>query len=182
VDGLTNIVELLERGRGRAVIEAWQRSGEPGAVFARRHGVSYWRAKLEARSEAPIRSGVGGFVAVSVRGAAPILSEVPERRVEVTLPNGRVVGNRCTKATSTRPPRGGNLPTCGPLCVWRCGRDDLAKHEGLQSHSPEPALVASSRTYGPGVGGTSNEESTALSSSGLRRRRVWGQCRGESSR
>ncbi len=42
---------------GRAVIEAWQRSGEPAHVFARRHGVQskrikYWSARL-ARAEAP---------------------------------------------------------------------------------------------------------------------------------
>lgn len=39
------------------MIEAWRRSGEPGAVFARRHGlqskrIKYWAARL-SRAEEP---------------------------------------------------------------------------------------------------------------------------------
>lgn len=55
--GLPTSSNYWSEAEGRAVIEAWQRSGEPVAVFARRHGVQskrikYWSGRL-ARAEAP---------------------------------------------------------------------------------------------------------------------------------
>jgi hypothetical protein len=68
-------------------------SGQTPSAFARARGfgpyrVSYWRARLDERREP--QNG-GGFVPVTVRGDVED-REVPiERRVEVTLSNGRVV-------------------------------------------------------------------------------------------
>jgi hypothetical protein len=55
--------------------------------------VSYWRAKFtETERPGPeVRGGNGGFVPVAVRDAIQIQEAATERRVEVTLPNGRVV-------------------------------------------------------------------------------------------
>lgn len=80
---------------GRAMLAALAASGQTPSAFARAKGfgpyrVSYWRTKLAER-EGPIGSARdGGFVAVAVR-ADPAGADVTERRVEVTLPNGRVV-------------------------------------------------------------------------------------------
>ena len=78
------------------MLAALAASGQPPSLFARARGfaphrVSYWRTRLEERSAARGRAGSGGFVAVAVRDAAPVSAEAVERRVEVTLPNGRVV-------------------------------------------------------------------------------------------
>jgi hypothetical protein len=56
---------------GRAVIEAWHRSGEPSAVFARRHGLQskrlkYWAARL-SRADEP--ASTLGLVPATVVGA-----------------------------------------------------------------------------------------------------------------
>ena len=69
--------------------------GLTASAFARAKGfgpyrVSYWRARLEERGPRA-SSGDGGFVAVAVRDEAPVRGDTTERRVEVTLSNGRVV-------------------------------------------------------------------------------------------
>lgn len=73
-------------------------SGQTPSAFARAKGfslyrVSYWRAKLAGpeRQEPQVHPGKGGFVPVVVRGAIQPQAAATERRVEVTLPNGRVV-------------------------------------------------------------------------------------------
>jgi hypothetical protein len=81
---------------GRAMLAALAASGQTPSAFARAKGfgpyrVGYWRAKLDERGGAPARAGDGGFVAVAVRDEAPVDDGGTERRVEVTLPNGRVV-------------------------------------------------------------------------------------------
>jgi hypothetical protein len=78
------------------MLAALAASGQTPSAFARAKGfgpyrVSYWRAKLDERGEALDRAGDGGFVAVAVRDEAPVDAGGTERRVEVTLPNGRVV-------------------------------------------------------------------------------------------
>jgi hypothetical protein len=78
------------------MLAALAASGQTPSAFARAKGfgpyrVSYWRAKLEERDEAQARSGRGGFVAVAVREEAFDRAAATERRVEVTLPNGRIV-------------------------------------------------------------------------------------------
>ena len=79
------------------MLAALAASGQTPSSFARSRGccgpyrVSYWRARLDERSGARVGSGSGGFVAVAVRDEAPVRADAPERRVEVTLPNGRVV-------------------------------------------------------------------------------------------
>ena len=52
--------------------------------------VSYWRTRLDER-RGPQVGGDGGFVAVAVRDQEQVRADATERRVEVTLPNGRVV-------------------------------------------------------------------------------------------
>lgn len=78
------------------MLAALAASGQTPSAFARTKGfglyrVGYWRAKLAERREAPSRASDSGFVAVAVRDEAPVRAEVADRRVEVTLPNGRVV-------------------------------------------------------------------------------------------
>jgi hypothetical protein len=53
--------------------------------------VSYWRARLDERHGAQVRSANGGFVAVAVRDEAAVQADAIERRVEMHLPSGRVV-------------------------------------------------------------------------------------------
>lgn len=84
------------------MLAALTASGETLSGFARRvgiaaHRVSYWRARFgsaPARTESAQGSG-GGFVAVTVRGAAPPALEHRDGarapRIEVTLVNGRRV-------------------------------------------------------------------------------------------
>jgi hypothetical protein len=71
-------------------------SGQTPSAFARAKGfgpyrVSYWRAKLDERRGPQVSPSNGGFVPVAVRDEAPAHEEATERRVEVSLPNGRVV-------------------------------------------------------------------------------------------
>ena len=80
------------------MLEALAASGQTPSAFARAKGVppyrvSYWRAKLSApeRQEPQVRPGNGGFVPVAVRDAIQTQETTTERRVEVKLPNGRVV-------------------------------------------------------------------------------------------
>ena len=80
------------------MLEALAASGQTPSAFARAKGfppyrVSYWRAKLAApeRQEPQVRPGKSGFVPVAVRGAIQTQEVATERRVEVTLPNGRVI-------------------------------------------------------------------------------------------
>src|SRR3954449_6560647 len=79
---------------GRAMLAALAASGQTPSAFARAHGfghyrVSYWRTRLEERGQGT-SSGDGGFVAVAVRDESQDRVDTTERRVEVTLPNGRV--------------------------------------------------------------------------------------------
>jgi hypothetical protein len=78
------------------MLAALAASGQTPSSFARAKGfgqyrVSYWRARLEERGIPRASSGDGGFVAVAVRDEAQGHADATERRVEVTLPNGRVV-------------------------------------------------------------------------------------------
>lgn len=80
------------------MLAALAASGQTPSAFARAKGlppyrVSYWRAKLAApeRPGPRVRPGNGGFVPVAVRDAMQTREDATERRVEVTLPNGRVV-------------------------------------------------------------------------------------------
>jgi hypothetical protein len=78
------------------MLAALAASGQTASAFARAKGfgpyrVSYWRARLEASGGPGASSGDGGFVAVAVRDDAQIRRDTTERRVEVTLANGRVV-------------------------------------------------------------------------------------------
>lgn len=80
------------------MLAALAASGQTPSAFARAKGfslyrVSYWRAKLAApdRQGPHVRPGSGGFVPVAVRDAIQTQEPARERRVEVTLPNGRVV-------------------------------------------------------------------------------------------
>ena len=71
-------------------------SGQTPSAFARAKGfglyrVSYWRARLAERGGAPARSEEGGFVAVAVRGESSPRTGAEDRRIQVTLPNGRLV-------------------------------------------------------------------------------------------
>lgn len=79
------------------MLAALAASGQTPSAFARAKGippyrVSYWRAKFGAseRQEPQGRPGKGGFVPVAVRDTIQ-LQGTADRRVEVTLPNGRVV-------------------------------------------------------------------------------------------
>ena len=80
------------------MLAALAASGQTPSAFARAKGfplyrVSYWRAKFAApeRQEPQVRPDKGGFVPVAVRDAIQIREAATERRVEVTLPNGRVL-------------------------------------------------------------------------------------------
>lgn len=78
------------------MLAALAASGQTPSAFARAKGfgpyrVSYWRAKLDEAGASRARGGDGGFVAVAVREEDPARGDVTERRVEITLPNGRVV-------------------------------------------------------------------------------------------
>jgi hypothetical protein len=78
------------------MLAALAASGQTPSAFARAKGfgpyrVSYWRARLDERGGPRASAGHGGFVAVAVRDVAEVRAEATERRVEVTLPNGRVV-------------------------------------------------------------------------------------------
>jgi hypothetical protein len=58
--------ERRSEAAGRALVAAWEASGLPQAVFARRRGVSaqrlsYWRLRLGQRAAA---GGVAGFVEI----------------------------------------------------------------------------------------------------------------------
>ena len=71
-------------------------SGQTPSAFARAKGfgpyrVSYWRTKLDERRGPQVSPGNGGFVPVAVRDEAPAHEDATEPRVEVSLPNGRVV-------------------------------------------------------------------------------------------
>jgi hypothetical protein len=78
------------------MLAALAASGQTPSAFARARGfgpyrVSYWRARLDERRGAQVRSANGGFVAVAVRDEAEVQTHAIDRRVEMTLPNGRVV-------------------------------------------------------------------------------------------
>ena len=78
------------------MLAALAASGQTPSAFARTKGfgayrVGYWRARLGERGGAPSPASDSGFVAVAVRDEAPARTAETERRVEVTLPNGRVV-------------------------------------------------------------------------------------------
>lgn len=78
------------------MLAALAASGQTPHGFARAKGfgpyrVSYWRARLDGRHRPQVRSADGGFVAVAVRDAEQVRAGATGRRVEVTLPNGRVV-------------------------------------------------------------------------------------------
>ena len=78
------------------MLAALAASGQTPSAFARAKGfgpyrVSYWRAKLDEVDEAQDHGGDGGFVTVAVRDEDPVHARAAERRVEVTLPDGRVV-------------------------------------------------------------------------------------------
>jgi hypothetical protein len=78
------------------MLAALAASGQTPSAFARAKGfgpyrVSYWRTKLAVRAGSSDGVRDGGFVAVAVRDEDQAHAEATERRVEVTLPNGRVV-------------------------------------------------------------------------------------------
>jgi hypothetical protein len=80
------------------MLAALAASGQTPSAFARAKGfppyrVSYWRTKFAApdRQGPQVHPGKGGFVPVAVRDAIQTQETATERRVEVTLPNGRVV-------------------------------------------------------------------------------------------
>jgi hypothetical protein len=80
------------------MLAALAASGQTPSAFARAkgfplHRVSYWSAKLAGpeRQEPLVHPGKAGFVPVAVRDALQRQEDTSERRVEVALPNGRVV-------------------------------------------------------------------------------------------
>jgi hypothetical protein len=80
------------------MLAALAASGQAPSAFARAKGfppyrVWYWRAKFAAPDhQGPqVGPGKGGFVPVAVRDAIQPQEAATERRVEVTLPNGRVI-------------------------------------------------------------------------------------------
>jgi len=102
-------VDQYERLRGRAhwkqadavrVLEAWKRSGESMAAFARRHGLgarrlSWWRERVDAVvEEAPVRfipAMVRPAPLVSLRPSSPqgaVVVEVGGVRVSISDPQG----------------------------------------------------------------------------------------------
>lgn len=77
------------------MLAALAASGQTSSAFARAKGfppyrVSYWRTKL-GDGQGPASSAGKGFVPVVVRDDVQAPEGVTDRRVEVTLPNGRVV-------------------------------------------------------------------------------------------
>jgi len=91
--GLPTFSKYWSEAEGRAVIEAWRRSGEPGPVFARRHGLQskrlrYWAARLSPNEEpAPTlalvpATVVGAELAAVIRAGAvtiELASATPEQ-------------------------------------------------------------------------------------------------------
>jgi hypothetical protein len=78
------------------MLAALAASGQTPSAFARAKGfppyrVSYWRTKLTEGQGPAVSAGSRGFVPVAVRDDAPAHEGMTERRVEVTLPNGRIV-------------------------------------------------------------------------------------------
>jgi len=78
------------------MLAALAASGQTPSAFARAKGfgpyrVSYWRARLAERGGVPARSDESGFVAVTVRGESSPRTDAVDRRIEVALPNGRLV-------------------------------------------------------------------------------------------
>ena len=78
------------------MLAALAASGQTPSAFARARGippyrVSYWRARLAEGQGRPGSAGRSGFVPVAVRDDVQAQQGATERRVEVTLPNGRVV-------------------------------------------------------------------------------------------
>ena len=78
------------------MLAALAASGQTPSAFARATGfgpyrVSYWRTRLDERREARVGPGKAGFVPVAVRDEEQARADTTDRRVEVTLPNGRVV-------------------------------------------------------------------------------------------
>lgn len=78
------------------MLAALAASGQTPSAFARAKGfgpyrVSYWRTRLDERRETRVGPGKAGFVPVAVRDEEQACADTTDRRVEVTLPNGRVV-------------------------------------------------------------------------------------------
>jgi len=78
---------------GRAVIEAWRRSGLPLATFARQHGlgatrVRWWRNRLDERAPQPPSAPVG-LIPVTVVGTSIAVTKPPT--MEIVLASGHVV-------------------------------------------------------------------------------------------
>jgi hypothetical protein len=78
------------------MLAALAASGQTPSAFARAKGfgpyrVSYWRTRLAEREGSTGDARGGGFVAVAMRDEDRVGADATERRVEVTLPNGRVV-------------------------------------------------------------------------------------------
>lgn len=81
------------------MLAALAASGQTPSAFARAKGfgpyrVSYWRAKLGEPREPQVSPGNSGFVPVAVRDDVQVHQvheNTTERRLEVSLPNGRVV-------------------------------------------------------------------------------------------
>lgn len=62
---------------GRAVVEAWRRSGDPAAVFARRHGlqsrrIKYWSGRLSGPETSAATLGLVPATVVGAELAAVI--------------------------------------------------------------------------------------------------------------
>lgn len=77
------------------MLAALAASGQTPSAFARAKGfppyrVSYWRTKL-GEGQGPATSVGQRFVPITVRDDVQEPEGMIERRVEVTLPNGRVV-------------------------------------------------------------------------------------------
>lgn len=72
----------------RVVVEAWQRSGESAAVFARRYRVHATRLTRWAARLAPAHPGPVAFHPVRVVGAG---APAPPAPIEVVLPDGCAV-------------------------------------------------------------------------------------------
>jgi hypothetical protein len=75
------------------MLAALAASGQTPSEFARAKGfgpyrVSYWRARLDERRDPQSN---GSFVPVTIRGDVEDRDALVERRVAVTLPNGRVI-------------------------------------------------------------------------------------------
>ena len=77
------------------MLAAFAASGQTTSAFARANGFSphrvvYWRTKLAERQGLDVSPSNSGFVHVAVRDDARACQGGTERRVEVTLLNGRV--------------------------------------------------------------------------------------------